>query len=175
LTIDLKQIKPKVRGESDKYSWNLYKFLNKLFKDKEFGKYYQNQIEFHFLNKSRWDGSWVEFDPEEVNSRQVIIIPYGLGNCRTFYSLESILTKGRSENFALPWGENELTNITEWFAGNYPKLGRCIFDKNHTAWMQGTDNRFTYVKNTRKCNWCGEWHKKEIIKEVKIKRREVWA
>lgn len=41
--MDLNKIKPKQKGQSDKYSWNLYKFLNKLFKEKDVGQYHQNQ------------------------------------------------------------------------------------------------------------------------------------
>jgi len=36
--IDINKIKPKIKGQSDKYSWNLYKFLNKQIKQKEVWK-----------------------------------------------------------------------------------------------------------------------------------------
>lgn len=172
--IDLKKIKPKVKGKSDKYSWNLYKFLHKLFSNKESGKYYKNQLQILWLHHSRFDGSYLEFDKNNLNLLQLIIMPLGKENGRSFYSMSSILTKGRSEEFALPWSLGKMTDITDWFFKTYEKDGRCIFDRKHTGWMIGTEDRFTYVNNTRKCNWCGQWHTKEIHKIVKIKREEVW-
>jgi hypothetical protein len=175
--LDLNQIKPKVKGRSDKYSWNLYNFLNKLYKNKDDGKYIKNQMEIVWLTHSRWDKEHLEFDPNNLNKglSQLLIIPLGIENCRSFYSLNAVLRDGKSERFALAWKKENLVNITDWFIETYIRDGRCIFDRNHNGWMQGTNNRFTYVNNTRKCNWCGEWHKKEIHKEVTIKRREVWV
>jgi hypothetical protein len=173
--IDLKEIKPKVKGESDKYSWNLYNFLNSLFKKRENGKYYKKQLEICWLHHSRFDGKWLDFNPDKLNIMQLIIVPLGVENGRSFYSLSSILREGKAVEFAIPWKKEGLTNITEWFFDTYEKDGRCIFDRNHNSWLLGSDNRFTYVNNTRKCNWCGEWYKKEIVKEVKIKRREIWV
>lgn len=172
--IDLKKIKPEVKGQSDKYSWNLYRFLHKLLRNKDHGKYYKNQLEVLWLHDSRWDGEFLEFNPEEFKTSQVIIMPLGKENGMSFYFMDGILRNGRTIEFVLPrtW---EITNITEWFFETYQRDGRCIFDREHTAWLQGSDNRFTYVNNTRKCNWCGEWHHKEIHKEVKIKRHEVWV
>ncbi|MGK4040826.1 hypothetical protein AB0Y20_00895 [Heyndrickxia oleronia] len=175
--IDLNEIKPKVKGESDKYSWNLYRFLNKLFKDKDEGKYIKNQLEIHWLTYSRWDGKYLEFDPDNLNRgmNQVLILPFGLEHGRSFYDLNTIMGKGRAELFHVPWRKDQLTNITDWFFSTYQKDGRCIFDRNHNKWWQGEANRFTYINNTRRCNWCGEWHKKEIHKEVKIERKVRWV
>jgi hypothetical protein len=175
--LDINQIKPKVKGQSDKYSWNLYNFLNKLYKKRDVGKYIKNQMEIVWLTNARWNGEHIEFDPNNLNKglNQLLIIPLGIENCRSFYSMNSIMREGKAMEFALVWKKEELVNITDWFIENYIKDGRCVFDRNHDRWMQYTENRFTYVNSTRKCNWCGEWHKKEIHKEVKIKRKEVWV
>jgi len=61
------------------------------------------------------------------------------------------------------------------FFKTYIKDGRCIFDREHNGWWKGGDNRFTYINSTRRCNWCGEWQRKRIEKEVKIKQRVVWS
>lgn len=172
--LDLRKIKPEVKGQSDKYSWNLYKFLHKLCSNKDEGKYIKNQLEIHWLHHSRWDGEYLDFDQEKLNLSQVLILPLGLENGRSFYSMSSVMTQGRAERFHLPWKKEELTDITEWFFSTYERDGRCIFDREHNGWMLGSDGRFTYVNNTRKCNWCGQWQHKEIHKEVKIKRKEVW-
>lgn len=174
--IDLNEIKPKVKSKSDKYSWNLYRFLNKLFKDKDEGKYIQKRLEIHWLHSSRLDGSYLEFNPDDLNIVQMIILPTGKGNSGSFYSMASILREGRAERFALPFKwEKEMTNITDCFFDTYKRDGRCIFDRKHIGWMLGTEDRFTYVNNTRKCNWCNEWQHKEIVKEQSIKRNEVWV
>gem|GEM_PF-6434809 len=103
---------------------------------------------------------------------QIIISPFG--GTRTGYFLSQIMTQGRAERFALPWKDEEYMDITEWFFKTYEKDGRCIFDREHNKWFLGAENRFTYVNNTRRCNWCGKWQQKEIKKEQTIKQKEVW-
>lgn len=175
MVIDISKIKPQKRGESDKYSWNLYNFLDKLFKKSE-GEYYRRQLEIHWLHYSRWDGKYLEFDKNNLHLYQLVILPLGLGNGITFYSMKSALQKGRATEFAIPssWEKKMLTNITNWFLKTYERDGLCIFDREHNGWMLGAKDRFTYINNTRRCNWCGEWHIKEIKKIQTIKREEVW-
>lgn len=170
--INIEKIKPKVKGESDKYSWNLYNFLQRKFKG-DIGRYVQKQLEIHWLHNSRWDGSFLEFNPEDIRVNQLLIIPLGKNHGRSFFELSTILREGKATEFSLPYSW-ETTDITKWFTETYIRDGRCIFDRNHNSWLRNTENRFTYVNNTRKCNWCGEWHKKEIHKQVKIERKEVW-
>jgi len=172
--MDISNIKPKVNGQSDKYSWNLYNFLNKLYKKKVEGKYYEKQLEIHWLHNSRWDGSYLEFDKNNLNMNQMLILPLGKKHGRTFYSLSAVLGKGKATEFALPYSY-ELTDITDWFFETYIKDGRCIFDRTHNGWWQGAEDRYTYVNNTRKCNWCSQWHKKEIKKVQKITREVEWV
>jgi hypothetical protein len=170
---DINKIKPKVKGQSDKYSWNLYKFLHKQINQKEIGKYVLKQIKVYWLHHSRWDGEYLEFNPNELDIRQIIISPFG--GTRTGYFLSQILLEGKNECFALPYEDDELTDITEWFFKTYEKDGRCMFDREHNGWLLGDENRFTYVNNTRKCSWCGKWQHKEIKKVQTIKRKEVWV
>lgn len=172
--IDLNKIKPKIKGISDKYSWNLYKFLNSLFSDKEFGKYYKNQLNICWLTSSRLDGKHLEFNSDNLLMHQILIVPLGLENDRSFYSLSSILNTGKAERFAMPWNKDKLIDITDWFFDAYTRDGRCVFDRNHNGWLLGDKDRFTYINNTRKCNWCGKWQQKEIHKITKIERKEVW-
>lgn len=172
--MNLKLIKPKEKSKSDKYSWNLYRFLEKQVKQREIGKYVQKQIKVYWLHRSWWDSSHLEFNPNNINSlNQVIISPFG--DKGSGYFLSQVLRDGKKECYSLRvYHPDELLDITDWFFSTYEKDGRCIFDRKHNGWMQGTDNRFTYVNNTRKCNWCGQWHKKEIKKVVKIERKVQW-
>lgn len=168
--MNLSKIKPKLKGESDKYSWNLYKFLNKISKD----KYINNQLRIYWNHHSRWDGAHLPFVGELSNTMQLIISPYG--DRGSGYFMNTILHKGNCELFSLcVWKHEDLLDITDWFFDTYEKIGRCIFDPEHYKWMLGTENRFTYVNNTRRCNWCGQWQHKEIVKKTRIERREVWV
>ncbi len=170
--MDLKAIKPAIKGESDKYSWYLYRFLEKQVKQRDIGKYVPKQIKVYWLNKSRWDGRLLSFDDENVDINQVFISPFG---GKSGYSLSTIMTKGKATQYYLPWSDEDLVDITNWFFSTYQKDGRCMFDRSHNGWFQGDKERFTFINNTRRCNWCGKWHTKEIHKEVKIERREVWV
>lgn len=172
--LDINKIKPKVKGESDKYSWNLYNFLHKQVRQRDVGKCVKKQIKVYWLCHSRWDGSHLEFNPDKVslNMMQLIISPFG---GKSGYFMDTIMRKGRAEQYYLPWKDEDLLDITSWFLNTYEQIGRCIFDHTHNGWLQGDKERFTYVNNTRKCNWCGKWHKKEIEKKVKIERVVNWV
>lgn len=168
--MDLNKIKPKIKAESDKYSWNLYKFLRKIHKD----KHVKNQMRIYWNHHSRIDGEWLPFTEKIPNTMQIVIAPYGDKSCGYFMS--SVLMKGNCELFSLcAWKEDDFRDITDWFFKTYEDIGRCIFDGNHSGWLLGDENRFTYINNTRRCNWCGEWHHMEIHKETTIKRRKVWS
>lgn len=168
--MNLNKIKPKVKGESDKYSWNLYKFLTKIIKER---KTTADSIKIYWNTYSTWDGEYLPFNESIDFGRQVIISPYG--DRSTGYILSTVLREGRCDRFAIPLQWQNSVDITEWFFNTYEEIGRCIFDKDHRRWMQYTDGRYTYVNNTRRCNWCGEWHHKEVKKKVKIDRQVVWT
>lgn len=172
--IDINKIKPKLKGESDKYSWNFYNFLRKQFNKRDDGKYIKKQIKVFWLTRSQWDGKYLEFDPSNLNKgmNQIIISSFG---GKSGYFFNSILRGVRLTNYYMPYADEELIDITEWFFNTYEKDGRCIFDRNHDRWMTNTDDRFTYVGNTRRCNWCGEWHHKTIEKKVKIELVDNWV
>ncbi|MWV44874.1 hypothetical protein GRF59_14730 [Paenibacillus sp. HJL G12] len=168
--MNLSKIKPKLKGESDKYSWNLYRFLNKIAKD----KYINNQLRIYWNHHSRWDGEHLPFTKDVSNLMQLIISPYG--DKFTGYFMNTVLQKGNCEFISLcPWKEEDLLDVTDWFFDTYEKIGRCIFDPEHNGWMLGTDSRYTYVNNTRKCNWCGQWHQKQIVKKTRIERKVEWV
>ena len=158
------KIKPKVKGKSDKYSWNLYKWVKK--------KGFYPKVWFDTEN--RLNGEKLEFDKENFPTYQLWIggsDKEGLW----FYgsSLRSILSP-RCKEWANPWMANKHIDITDWFWNEYIKIGRCIWDKSHDGWLENADERFAYVGNTRKCKWCGKWQAKEIIKETTISRYDVW-
>lgn len=164
-------IKPAIKGESDKYSWNLYNFLNKQTRQRDIGKYVKKQLKVYWLTSSWWDGSYLEFNPDKLILRQVLICPLGNGS---FYNLSTIMRENKAKEWAMIYRDEALIDITDWFFNTYEQHGRCIFDRGHNGWWQGSDNRYTYVNNTRKCNWCGKWQHKEIHKVVEISRKVTW-
>lgn len=174
--MNLQKIKPKVKSKSDKYSWSLYRFLEKQVKQKDSGKYVLKQIRVYWIARSWWDGSYLEFNPKNIKGiNQIVISPYG--GKGSGYFLSHVMRDGqKKECYSLcVYHPDELIDITDWFFSTYERDGRCIFDREHNGWWQGEEKRFTYINNTRKCNWCGEWHKKEIVKKVKIKREVNWV
>lgn len=173
---DIKLIKPKNIKTSDKYSTNLYKFVKK----KRFAHVYFNK-------KSCWDGKELKLNWNEILPSQIFI---GSNMIDEFYedinigcfigkSLARIISGNKLYDCGAYCGfggfypKRDFIDITEEFWKRYIKIGRCLF-LNHDAWCIGQDKRFTYVNNTRKCNWCGKWQKKQIEKETEIKRVVKW-
>lgn len=166
MKLDIKLVKPKIKGESDKYSWNLWRWLNKY-------KWHRN-VYFRITEDSP------EFNINNIKASDLYIGTMdstGLSGNR----LGTILGKGigKDDCFAFHpiagWRNDEFIDITDIFWKEYINIGRCLFTEHSGVWIRGDEDRFSYTNNTRKCNWCGKWQHKEIIKEVKIKRHEVWV
>lgn len=160
----LEKIKPAVKGKSDKYSWFLYNWIKK-------NKFLDLTVWFD--TRSILDGKETNFDKKNIHIGQIWI---GSAESGWFHGsrLGSILG-GKYQTWANPWMKNTHIDITEWFWEEYLKDGRCIWDRNHDRWIADDENRYIYINNnSRKCRWCGEWQYREIKKEIKIKRSEVW-
>lgn len=170
--MDLNKIKPKVEEQSDKYSWNFYKFLKKQFKVKQA----QQNIKVYFIARSKWDGTRIDFIKEEpLRYLQVAISPrWGRSSG---YFLDNIIQGSRNTEFSLNvYREDELIDITDWFFKEYERRGRCIFHEHgNIGWVLGKESRYTVINNTRRCNWCGHWQQKEIETVKTIERREKWT
>lgn len=69
----------------------------------------------------------------------------------------------------------KVVDITDEFWAAYERDGRCVIDRAHTGWFANDTDRFTFIGNTRRCNWCGEWHTHTLKKSTQIERREVWT
>lgn len=167
--MNINQIKPKTKGKSDKYSWQLYEYLRR-------NKYDITNTKVFFNTKSWFDGSKLEFDKSNLILRQ-IWIGYDDDGWFDGNNLNTIISQSKEkyEIFANPWIKNNYIDITNWFWNEYIIIGRCIWDREHNRRLLNDENRFTYVNNTRKCNWCGQWQHREIEKIVEIKREEKWV
>jgi len=177
MNIDLSVIKPLVKGESDKFSWNLYRVLKQAMKEKK--KFPILDYRIFYYDKSDIDGSIVALNktqslpPWHCYFAKIYPMNQGWAGAK----LSDIMRPGKNEFYAygVTLKAEHLTDITDWFLREYVKLGRCIFDREHNGWWQGDDKRFTNInKHSRRCNWCGEWQRREIGKAVTIKRVEAW-
>lgn len=137
----LKSVQPRTRGESDKYSWNIYRYLKRHTGD-------DIRVFKGFIIGQKSSGGII-------------------GN----FIKELMSTYNRQEYwFGDEW---ELLEEPNWLE-KYQRVGRCLLIPHDFVWYEGEDTRFTYVNNTRKCNWCGQWQHKELHKVVKREIREEW-
>lgn len=143
----LESIKPKVKGESDKYSWNMYRFLKR------------HKLENIFGVMSK-DGMMVGTVDSE-----------GLSGCL----VRSIISSGYRLPIEF-WFDKSIfgLRIMPLYLEEYQRVGRCLMLDHDEPWISGDDNRFRTIGNTRRCNWCGKWQHRTIKKIVKLTRKEVW-
>lgn len=181
----LNKVKPKLKNESDKYSVNLYKVLAKINKEykqleKDHGSELSNDIKFYFAHRDLgWDNKYIPFTEELFKEKNIdmniVVSPFGRSS--SGYFLSSILKKGlKAEHFSMCVYDHEnFTDITDWFWNKYIEIGRCIFDWRHNGWMLGDKDRYYHINsNNKKCKWCDKHFHREIVKEVKINRKERW-
>lgn len=167
-SFELSKIKPKQRGKSDKYSWNIFRYLK---------ENSDRKIKVLFYTKSWVDSSTVEFNQNKtLDMMQTFIMIGDMVGTR----IDSMLRNGPSKSLEIfsfcTFDQSAFIDITDWFIKEYTRVGRCIFDRNHNGWWNGSDSRFTQInKNARKCNWCGQHHKRKIIKRISINRKECWV
>ena len=161
--IDANLFKPKLKGESDKFSLGVYRVLK---------KYPGIRIVYYSKNSM---GEYDPFDPKKSQSpRQIFMLHSGSAMVGLNVS-QAMDNKLQEYAFSL-WDREKFVDITDWFFKEYAKRGRCIFDKEHHGWWIGEENRFTVINwHSRRCNWCGEWQTRTIKKEVRIKRHEIWT
>lgn len=175
--MNLNDIKPKARGKSDKFSWNLYRFLEKNYKKSTFHFYHivdqEDYVNGEVVNKK------VPFDINDAktmdiwvgNEREDGLFMYG----NRLWTITSG-SKERFTEFANPWLRNkEYIDVTDEFIKAYLRIGRCLFTRHSNRWIEGDEARFTYInKNSRRCNWCGRYQTRRIKKIQTIKRSETW-
>lgn len=137
----LKSVQPKTKGKSDKYSWNIYRYLKK--------------------HRS-----------EDIRVFVGLIIGHEYPDGVSGLHLNQLMASTRIQEF---WFSDKwnLKEITGWLS-EYQRVGRCLLIPHDFVWCEGEDTRFTYVNNTRKCNWCGLWQHRELHKVVEREIKEEW-
>lgn len=152
-------------GRSDKFSFNLWEFL-------ESKALFDFRVLYDESAVEKFDGCSRSLLPNLTTI--VIQEPWnnGIGWCT---SLDIVITMGFGSKTVqrkfIP--DNRAQDITEWFADEYLKCGRAIWDRDGTMDMFGDDNRWQYSRDgeTRICNWSGAQQKK-VHKMVPVSKWE---
>ena len=183
---DLKEIKPKNLKISDKYSANLYKYLNKT-------KHYHVYVD---LNEGTFEKpKMVELDWNNLHKYSIYIgseimedtytsddgkksVDFGQVITKTLYSIlngRKLYQEGCYCGFGKTYVKRDFKEITDEFWGKYKEIGRCLFISHDETFIKGNENRYTYLdENTRICNWCGKKQYKHIERETKIIEHIKW-
>jgi predicted nucleic-acid-binding Zn-ribbon protein len=184
--MNIEVVKPKEKV-SDKYSIQVYKFLTK--NPCCLKVYYQAmhpiQVSCDENHEPVYEYKYFEFDINNFNIKDIyfscqsqdLVSKY---NEITGATLSRIISDSKNKYelycYACGYSPRKYVDITSIFWSEYVKRGRCIWDRKHNGWLMDDDNRFTYAnKNSRRCNWCGEWQHRKINKKVRIERKEIWV
>lgn len=156
--MNLNEIKPKKVGTSDKYSSNLYKYLK------------ENPKAKVFYSKTNYSTEEEQVYDKNNLSTMSTYIGQSLDGGISGVRLQEILGRLPKMGYFYLMSEDEYVDVTEEFFEDYKKIGRCLFDSNHSRWLLGDENRFAYSdEDTRECNWCNlkqKKHTKEIRKTI---------
>lgn len=165
----MEKLKPKNINKSDKYSSNLYKFIRK----HEF-----KELKAYAPQWSMLDGSFKPFDFDNPCDGEIYIghkDDTGWLVGRRLTDILCGLSKWKEMYCYCPGPfYDNMIEITDWFWAGYEREGRALWDVHGKRHMMGDEGRWTYVGNTRKCNWSGRWYEKNITKRQKTERTVDW-
>jgi hypothetical protein len=158
--MNLKKYKPKKHGSSDKYSWNLYKAME---------RYKNHEIRVFKMG-------WCPIHGKTSIDKGSIYIVFGGDVFPICGDILRICSSGQKAIGAVmsfsgyPFNLIDKQDITEKFFIEYERIGRCLFLNG--CWSH---DFIKINKNSRKCRHCGV-HQKRTIKSKKIiKRIESWS
>lgn len=166
--LKLKNIKPSITGESDKYSHNLWRWCS------SFKKSYKHLPQVYFLGDKTAAFSSLEdvrLLPHQVYLGKVSTHSGDLIGNQLTNILNRELHKGQPSQWCYIPGEHfdpdHLTDITELFWEAYQEIGRCLIFDHSAFGIRGAAERFAYTdeKTKRTCQWCG---KAEALHEVEV-------
>ncbi|HBA34872.1 MAG TPA: hypothetical protein DCZ12_12130 [Gammaproteobacteria bacterium] len=146
------QIKPKVRGKADFFSWQLYRYMKK----------YSNPVHHRI-----WQGVWNTVNGYEPDRTVLYIgdpMDCGFIHCCNLKQLCTI--NGKIERFAYSHGHHvsKWVDITDEWWPEYLQKGVCAIhgDWAHN-WIENGDHR--------SCEYCG----KQERKTVEMIPKETWV
>jgi hypothetical protein len=144
--------RPKVKGESDFFSWQLYRWLKK---HKHYTRIYKgtwNSITGHDLSRDVfYIGRKDDKDSSWCHCRE-------LRNLCTYRSGLEMFAYGGCH------GVKDWEDVTEWFWDEYRRIGVCAIHGDYA-------HKWNYLYPTkRKCEYCG----KIETSHTKTIKQEVW-
>jgi len=146
------QVKPKVRGKSDFYSWQLYQYM----------KMYKNPSQFRV-----WSATWNSCHGVQPEKPSLYIGGERDGSWIHARQLRNLCLKGQKiERYAYgaPHDTANWVDVTDAFWIDYLKKGVCAIHGDHAHnWVQDGD--------FRTCQYCREMQQKQII----MMPREIWV
>lgn len=168
----LKAIRPAVRGQSDKYSWLLFRHLSR------HNLAVELRVLAHQLDLAD-NATFRPFDKATAQSAQLFIgyLDDGWG-CGAYLSDIINPTNRRWPGIGTAWPPRVLVHavdVSDWFWPEYARIGRCVWDPGHNGFMVGTEGRFIIEagKRTRLCNWCGQ--RQRLVTKRKTVRVHAWV
>ena len=162
MRVSAKNFKPKVRGKSDKFSWNLYRLL----KDWE-----GREISVVRIGWNTLDGGCDISRGSLYICCDLSVPDWMHGN-----QIVRVMCEGpKAANVAFgmmgskPWHHYDREDVTEWFFREYADKGRCLLVPNWSHdWIE-------INVNARKCRHCGKHERREVYTKRTAKRIEAWA
>lgn len=160
------QIRPAVRGKSDKFSWRLYLRAAKNGRERVY--------------VSAWDNLYGKpFSPsldalkagEKLHLRLLYIGYMHDGGFFSGQSVRDVCRHGKSHyDFSYGPGFNTAgwLDVTDWFWGDYIRLGRCI------VWPDQAHEWLMINRNARKCVHCGKHEQRRVITKKTVVRIDSW-
>lgn len=151
LTLTADQIKPKVRGKSDFFSWQLYRYMKK----------YSNPSEHRI-----WAATWSSCYGVQPNKPSLYIGSERDGgwiHARQLRNLCSVGQKIERYAYGAPHDTANWVDVTDAFWGDYLKIGVCAIHGDFAHKWQEEDE-------LRTCDYCGKKERKRIV----MVEKEVW-
>lgn len=170
--VPLNSVRPAVDNTSDKYSWNLYRWLRQYTRSNHFKYHPRIEVAQLTTRDGRPWGGTEKFctgslflgylDPDSENMwftgarlASILVEPFPKGENRLSRNIGAMSIAGSIDH-------------TDKFWMDYANHGRCAFDPGHALAMLGDEGRFINVSDDhRRCTWCGfEQHKETVEKTV---------
>lgn len=176
LPIDPDIIRPAVNGRSDRWSWNLYRYLHNWRRKRAslmLRVYHIPGDPTQYMNPDP-AVAVAGWDPATTGTSGIRL---GHLHADDGWLSGSNLSTVLNDNGTIwsfhPGAVAGATDITLPFFDAYLRLGRCLFDPRHTQYLRHDEGRWQMDGDShRRCTWCGHQQQRHI--EQIVTTRESW-